>query len=179
MAVESLFVLCLNAMFVSTMNFQSACIMLPPKLLHYLLYKAVVLENKSWIQGLVRYWPLETLSFDFDEFIDYTNIRDRSESYLRKDHSWHFSYKFPQMKLRLCVLDSIATGLYLRAYHCHQNTPGNKQFIVDLTMVEMEWVYLSMFYIVSCFHTLLWFCVVPDKRKHSPGEICLLLLSLI
>lgn len=179
MAIPSLFILCCEAIFVSTTNFQSVCTRLPPKLLHYLLYRAVIVQNASWIQGLVRYWPLETLNFDFDEFNDYTNIKDRSESYIRKDHLWYYSCRFPQKKLQFSVLESIATGLFRRAYQCHQSTSGNKQFIVDLTMVELESEYLSMFYVVSCFHTFLWFCVGPDKRQNSLGEICVLVLNLI
>ena len=138
MAVQSLLLICVKAILDSTL-IQSTCTMLPPTLLHYLLYKAVILKNTSWIQGLVRYWPLEILSFDFDEFIEYTDIEDRSELYLRRNHSWFHTPDHPQMRLQSCVVDSIAIGLYQRAYHCHSvdhKTSGNK-FIVDLTMVRL------------------------------------------
>ena len=134
--------------------------MLPPKLLRQLLYQAVILQNASGIQNLVRYWSLETLSFDFDKFIDYSDrdIRDRSESYLRRNHSWFHSPNHPQMRLDSCVFH-IAVGLYLRAYHCHSvdhNTSGNKQFIVDLTMVKLPNARLRkriLSCVVTCCHS--------------------------
>ena len=142
MAVVSLLLICVKAILDATI-IQNACKMLPPTMLHYLLYQAVILKNTSWIQGLVRYWPFETLSFDFDKYIDYTEIRDRSESYLRRNHLWFHTPDYPQiMKLQSsCVVDSIAIGLYLRAYHCRSvdhNTSGNKKLIVDLRMVRLS-----------------------------------------
>ena len=73
MAVQSLISLCIKVIMGSNI-IQSACKMLSPTLLRYLLYQAILLEDTSWIQGLVRYWPLQRLSFDFDEFIHYTVV---------------------------------------------------------------------------------------------------------
>ena len=158
MAVQSLLLICFKAILDSTV-IQSACAMLPPTMLQQLLYQAVILQKTSWIQGLLRYWPLETLSFDFDKFIDYTDItnrdiRDRSESHLRRNHSWFHSPDHYQMRLQSCVVNSIAIGLYLRAYCCcsvEHNTSGNKQFVVDLTMVRVPDANLRKWVcVVSC-----------------------------
>ena len=145
MYVQSLFLLCIKAMLDFTAVPQSGAFKsLPSKLLRYLLYKAITLEKAAWIQALVRYWPTETLSFDFDEFINYHRISDRSESHLRRNHAWFYSDARPQMTLELWTINNIASGLYLRAYHCHSldhactGTSGNEKFIVDLTMVKMD-----------------------------------------
>ena len=147
MNVQTLFLLCTEAILDSTAIPQSgAFTFLPSKLLRYLLYKAITLKKAAWIQVLVRYWPMETLSFDFDEFTDYSRISDRSESHLRRNYSWFYSHARPQMKLELWAINSIASGLYLRAYHCHSvdhvctgtSGSGSEQFIVDLTMMELD-----------------------------------------
>ena len=140
MIVKSLFLLCVEAMLKSTIT-QRTCAQLPPTLLRYLLYRAVIRNTtwtQTWIQGLVRYWPLETLSFDFDKYVDHTQLagRFRIESYLLRNHSWYYSRDWPQQYLDHYLLESIVIGLYLRAYHCHSvDHKGNKQLIVDLRMV--------------------------------------------
>ena len=137
MAVRSLLSLSVKVILESTVV-RSACMMLPPTLLHYLLYQAVRLDNAAWIQDLVRYWPVETMSFDFDKFInDNLTIGERYEQYLRQQHSWFHSPSFPLLKLQTCIINGIATGLYLRIYDS-QDARISEQFVVDLSMVGLE-----------------------------------------
>ena len=144
MAVKSLFLLSVKV--ILNLNIaQIACTMLPPAVLQYLLYQAVCLENRCWIEGLVRYWPLKILSFDFENFFDDDAISNeiRCEIYLRRHHSWYHSSDYPQMVLKQCIVVAIATGLYQRVYQS-QSQPvdhtmsGTKQYIIDLSMVKME-----------------------------------------
>lgn len=142
MTVCSLFSLSVKVILEFTVV-RSACMVLPPTLLHYLLYQAVHLNNAVWIQDLVRYWPVETLSFDFDKFINNKlTVGERYEQYLRQHHSWFYSPSFPLLKLQTCVINSIATGLYLRIYDSQSvedtRISKTKQFIVDLSMVGLK-----------------------------------------
>ena len=74
------------------------------------------------VECLVRYWPFETLKFDFIS----DNIYD-------SDDDNGFVYD-------VAVLDAIARGLYYRVFDSplsvDQATSGTKQFIVDLSMVS-------------------------------------------
>ena len=145
MTACSLFLLCVKVILNSTFV-ESACAVLPPTLLHYLLYQAIHHENILWIYELVRYWPCEKLSFDFDKYID-----DSSEEYidaqlcdlyLRRHHSWYYSPSYPILKFPAHLFDTVATGLYLRLYQCqsvkHVGALETKQFLVDLSMVGRE-----------------------------------------
>ena len=135
MAVHSLFLLSVKVVFDSTALIQSTCTVLPPTLLQYLLYRAVRLKKASWIEGLVRYWPMKILSFDFDKYIDDTLVDGGGcEQYLWRHCLWYFSASFPQMVLQRCITDSIAAGLYLRVYVDHIIS----ELIVDLSMVSLE-----------------------------------------
>lgn len=139
MTVHSLFSLSVKVIF-NSIAAQKTCMVLPPTLLQYLLYQAVRLMNVSWIQNLLRHWPWEILSFDFDRYIDEDTLKDdeRCELYLRRHHSWFYSPSFPQIILDRIIIDSIALGLYLRLYYCQSAghaTSETKQFIVDLSMV--------------------------------------------
>ena len=72
------------------------------------------------VECLVRYWPFETLSFDFSG----DNIDD-------SDHDYGLAFDEP-------MVDAIALGIYSRVFESQsvdQVTSGTKRFIVDLSMV--------------------------------------------
>lgn len=125
---------------------ERACTVLPPTLLHYLLFQAINQENITWILELVRYWPSEILSFDFDKYIDDTSERYSDgqicDLYLRQHHSWYYSPNYPILKLSEYLFNAVGTGLYLRLYKCqsvrHVKALETKILIVDLSMVGHE-----------------------------------------
>ena len=79
------------------------------------------------VECLVRYWPFETLKFDFTRDNRVPPGIDDSDD----DNGFVYD---------VAVLDAIARGLYYRVFESPQSvdqaTSGTKQFIVDLSMVK-------------------------------------------
>ena len=134
--VESLFLRCTEVIMSNGPNMlQKACKILPPSLLRYLMYRTIkgkiyfkdttyiIYDTRNMarnIECLVRYWPFETLSFDFSG----DNIDD-------SDRDYGLAFDEP-------MVDAIALGIYSRVFESQsvdQATSGTKRFIVDLSMV--------------------------------------------
>jgi len=118
------------------------CRALPPPMLHYFMYQAVTGKMASLVQELVRFWPLETLSFDFEKFFDEQNIT--GDIYLRKYHTWFHSPRDPSLKLTMDVATAVANGLYLRCCDSGSESAEAEQFHVDLSMVGLgEYIFME------------------------------------
>ena len=164
MAVDPLFSRCTEVIMRNGPRLlQQACTMLPPSLLRYLLYRAVKNGDVTYIECLVRHWPLEILSFDMYNFIidddigeDYLDrdylpsgirnylywIGNDNETYLQRHHSWFCSSRYPQLQFDEAMVNAIARGVYSRVFESQSveqaATSGTKLFIIDMSMVRLE-----------------------------------------
>ena len=132
--ISSLFTLSVKVILESFTG-EQACKALPPPILHYLMYRAVIGKMVPLVQELVRFWPTKTLSFDFEKFFGDQNIT--GDIYLRRYHSWFHSPCDPSLKLTMDVAIAVANGLYLRCCDCGSELPAAKQLHVDLSMVGL------------------------------------------
>ena len=141
--VGSLFSRCIEVIMSNCPNIlQKACRILPPSLLRYLLYLLLPLvpgeidsRTAAGVECLVRYWPFETLKFDF-----ISDNNDDSRDDIDTIYGDDLGDDDNGLVYDVSVFDAIALGLYYRVFDSPQSvdqaTSGTKQFIVDLSMVS-------------------------------------------
>jgi len=190
--ISSLFTLGVKVVLESCTG-ERACKQLPPPVLHYLMYRAVIGKMVSLVQELVRFWPTEMLSFDFEKFfVDHNNIT--GDIYLRRYHSWFHSPRDPSLKLTMDVAIAVANGLYLRCCDCGSELPAVKQLHVDLSMVGLgeylfdeedkkQGAFLYVMYLYTRVHICIWSIfnnfLFPVLRLHLFFYSVLIVLNFI
>ena len=171
--VGSLFSRCIEVIMSNCPNIlQKACRILPPSLLRYLLCSLLQggggANTTAGVECLVRYWPFETLKFDFTmDNIDDSDFLHYIYRGCICDNNLRFGDDDNGLVYDVAVLDAIALGLYYRVFESprsvDQATSGTKQSVVDLSMVSK--VYDKHYYPEMSGKT----CVMLKSRSSVVG----------